>query len=137
MPEHLQHATLVCPRSLVGRLIGRGGTTVKGIQLFTGTVVEIVQSTEPAIITIVGPAPEHLSLAENIIRDIINGRFKGFALLRELVQKESREPNACGQDRQKICRRQLAYAPGFGLLPERQVGQASIARLLHPASFSF
>lgn len=126
IPQHLHHTILECPRGLVGRLIGRNGTTVKGIQLFTGAVVEIVQLTDPAAITIIGPALERVTLAENIVRDIIDSRFKGFALLRQLVlsQKRSlRTPPACKQDGH-VTPNQLVYAPGFGLLPGRQVSRA-------------
>jgi polyribonucleotide nucleotidyltransferase len=60
---------LKCPRDVVGRIIGKSGTTVKGIQRFSGAVVEIEQSNDPSSITIIG-SPESVQLAESIIHDL-------------------------------------------------------------------
>lgn len=113
-----QQVLMTCPRVLVGRLIGKAGTTVKGIQLFTGAVIEIDQLSDPSSISIFG-SKAAAATAESMIRDIIAGKFKGFALLRTLVALEQ------GDQPQQRLRpdEQYAYAPGVGLFPQRQVSR--------------
>jgi polyribonucleotide nucleotidyltransferase len=122
--------TMSCPRALVGRLIGKSGTTVKGVQLFTGVVIEIDQLLDPSRIIILGSSAESVRMAESIVQDIINGRFKGFALLRQLVANQAAadasqvtggaaaaQPSSASPSHAE----QYVYAPGFGLFPQRQV----------------
>lgn len=109
-----EHLIIECPRSLVGRLIGKSGTTAKGIQLFTETLINVYQAADPALVYIVG-CPESMQMAASIVTDIIVNSFKGFALLRELVSQQHKIGSS------KELREQLVYAPGFGLFPRRQV----------------
>lgn len=102
--------TLLCARDLVGRVIGRGGTTVKGIQRFTGAVIQVDQRLDPSTITILGE-PESVCVARSIICDIMAGNFKGFALLRQLVASKTFQESAA---------KQYVYAPGLGLFPQWQ-----------------
>lgn len=118
--------TMSCPRALVGRLIGKSGTTVKGVQLFTGVVIEIDQTLDPSQIIILGSSAESVQLAESIVQDIVNGKFKGFALLRQLVTNQaaahsSSPPSPRSTPQSSFSAEQYVYAPGFGLFPQRQV----------------
>jgi rRNA processing protein Krr1/Pno1 len=118
--------TMSCPRALVGRLIGKSGTTVKGVQLFTGVVIEIDQTLDPSQIIILGSSAESVQLAESIVQDIVNGKFKGFALLRQLVTNQaaahsSSSPSPSSTPQSSFSAEQYVYAPGFGLFPQRQV----------------
>jgi rRNA processing protein Krr1/Pno1 len=122
--------TMSCPRALVGRLIGKSGTTVKGVQLFTGVVIEIDQLLDPSRIIILGSSAESVRMAESIVQDIINGKFKGFALLRQLVASQAAADAsqatgaaAAAQPSASLATHaeQYVYAPGFGLFPQRQV----------------
>lgn len=72
-----------------------------------------LQSTDPTRVTISG-TPQSLSLAVSMVTDICKGTFKGFALLRQLIQP--RRPGAG----QPIPARPV-YAPGYGLIPPSQL----------------
>jgi hypothetical protein len=111
-PDPFSRVVYQCPRELVGRLIGRNGVTIKGLQLFTCTVIEIDQKPNPAQVIVLGATAEATSLALSIVQDIVGGNFKGFALLRDLVgaSQKGLDPGS-----------NLVYAPGIGLLPRRQV----------------
>lgn len=109
------HAIVSCPRTLVGRIIGKRGTTVKGIQRFSGASITIDQVLEPATLVILGSA-ESVHMATRIVHDIIAGTFKGFALLRQVA--------VVGQTGAEVApaeTRQFVYAPGFGMFPQRQL----------------
>jgi hypothetical protein len=126
-----QVAVVMCPRALVGRLIGKAGTTVKGIQLFSNVIVEVDQAQDPSRVIMIG-APESLRVADGIVTDIIAGNFKGFALLRELVAAKSSSSISSPSSLATITamdasapalhpERQYVYSPGVGLFPQRQV----------------
>jgi polyribonucleotide nucleotidyltransferase len=105
-----------CSPAMVGRIIGKHGTTVKGVQIFTGAVVDIDQNSEPLpTIRIVG-RNESSNTAHNIIMDIISSEFKGFALLREMVCA-SRSSSVRSAD----IASNYVYAPRLGIFPRRQV----------------
>ncbi len=44
-----------CPKAVVGRVIGKGGETIKSLQKQYGTSIQIDQSTNPCKITVAGP----------------------------------------------------------------------------------
>jgi hypothetical protein len=111
--QPLPPPSISCPRNLVGRVIGKHGITVKGIQRFTGVCVEINQATDPASITFFGDC-DSILVARNMIADILESRFKGFALLRELASERDR----VAADR---AGRRFVYIPGTGLLPRHRV----------------
>ena len=46
--------TVACPRSMVGRVIGKGGETIKALQQYTGAMIQIDQSQDPTRVTIAG-----------------------------------------------------------------------------------
>lgn len=113
-----QHrCTLTCPRALVGRVIGKHGTTVKGIQMFSQAIVDIDQATDEATITIQG-SEEGTQVAKRMILDIVANSFKGFALLRGLVNKAR---NAVGNANDSSAG-DYVFCPGKGIFPRRQVG---------------
>ncbi|GFH20229.1 KH domain-containing protein, partial [Haematococcus lacustris] len=84
--DERQTAEITVNRCSIGRVIGKNGETIKALQLYTGALIQIDQSTEPTRVTVSG-ALQSLSLAINMISDISNGSFKGFALLRQMVQQ--------------------------------------------------
>ena len=120
LPLEPPNVQIICPRSLVGRVIGKGGTTVKGIQLFTGAVIEVDQRDEPARIIVIGQA-DAVNVAKSMLTDILDGKFKGFALLRQLVSSQPLPEQPAD----------YAYAPGLGMFPRRQLHGNAIA---HAAS---
>jgi predicted RNA-binding protein YlqC (UPF0109 family) len=42
-----QTATVDCPKSMVGRVIGKSGETIKALQTYTGALIQIDQTVEP------------------------------------------------------------------------------------------
>lgn len=73
----MQHSTVVeCPKSMVGRVIGKGGETIKALQQYTGAIIQVDQSREPTRVTISG-STRALSLASSMVQDIVAGQFKG------------------------------------------------------------
>lgn len=64
--------TLDCPKSIVGRVIGKGGDTIKQMQRTFGANIQIDQQQDPMKITIAGPA-QAVDAAASAIREIING----------------------------------------------------------------
>ncbi len=47
-------STINCPKSMVGRVIGKGGETIKALQQFTGAMIQIDQSQDPTRVTVAG-----------------------------------------------------------------------------------
>lgn len=111
-----QTATVECPKSMVGRVIGKNGETIKALQSYTGALIQIDQTVEPTKVTISGTA-HSLSLAVSMVTDIVKGTFKGFALLRQVTTPGVRPipiPQPLNQPRP-------VYAPGYGLIPPSQL----------------
>ena len=115
-----QMATVDCPKSMVGRVIGKSGETIRALQNYTGALIQIDQTVDPMKVTISGP-PRSLELAVSMVTDIVTGTFKGFALLRQIATNPP-DPMSPYQP---------VYAPGYGLIPpsqvRRHVGGASAA----------
>lgn len=70
-PANLQYGlgtsqTMPCPRSMVGRVIGKQGDTIKQLQRSTGANIQIDQKSDPCTITITGPK----NACNNAMRDI-------------------------------------------------------------------
>lgn len=61
-----------CPKEMVGRVIGRGGETIKGLQQHSGAKIQIDQTGNPCKVTMAGP-PQAVAEAQRMINDIING----------------------------------------------------------------
>lgn len=61
-----------CQKSMVGRIIGKGGETIKDVQKRSGANVQIDQATDPCKITITGKR-EAADVARQMLNDIING----------------------------------------------------------------
>lgn len=85
--------TMPCMRSSVGRVIGKSGDTIKALQQYTKTSIQIDQSTDPTLVTISGSV-KSVRIAVAMISDIIDGRFKGFAMLRQITRGDV--PNSGG-----------------------------------------
>ena len=62
-----QTAVVACPRNMVGRVIGKGGETIKALQQYTGAVIQIDQSQDPTRVTIAGEV-KSLQLAVCMIK---------------------------------------------------------------------
>ena len=72
-------ATLECPFSLVGKLIGRQGETVKGLQSQTGAYISIDQNVPdgmPRPVTVRGPQGA-VDMAHRLITEIVQGAHSG------------------------------------------------------------
>ena len=63
---------VTCPKEMVGRVIGRGGETVKGLQSRTGARIQIDQSSVPCSVTITGN-PYCVEAASRAVADVIHG----------------------------------------------------------------
>ena len=57
---------------MVGRVIGRGGETIKGLQSQTGARIQIDQTATPCTVTITGN-PYCVEAAARAVTDVING----------------------------------------------------------------
>ena len=116
--------TIECPKSMIGRVIGKNGETIKALQSYTGALIQIDQTIEPMQVTISGINID-LSLAVSMVNDIVKGTFKGFALLRQLRQvTSSLEPGGSAPPPAPApvvapCQQQAlsrpVYTPGYGL----------------------
>jgi hypothetical protein len=125
-----QTATVDCPKSMVGRVIGKNGETIKALQTYSGALIQIDQTVEPTKVTISG-TPHSLSLAVSMVTDIVKGTFKGFALLRQVTNAGVRPmgmPPAA-----PMAQPRPVYAPGYGLIPPSQVRAARAPRAAPPA----
>lgn len=63
---------LHCPKQMVGRVIGKGGETIKALQNASGARIQIDQSTDPMLVTLTG-SEDAVARAEASVTDIING----------------------------------------------------------------
>ena len=117
--------TIECPKSMIGRVIGKNGATIKALQSYTGASIQINQTVEPTQVMISGMLSS-LSQAVSIVNDIMNGTFKGFALLRQVTSRSS-NLSATGTVRlpphasapvvgKEVSLARLGYAPGYGVL---------------------
>lgn len=61
-----------CPKHLVGRIIGRGGETIKALQREHQVNIQIEQNSDPATVKVMGPA-ENVAKALEHIGGIIFG----------------------------------------------------------------
>lgn len=148
-----QTATIECPKSMVGRVIGKNGDTIKALQLYTGALIQIDQTVDPTRVTVSG-APGALATAVAMVTDIVKGTFKGFALLRQqllqhqqqqrLLQQQQQQASASMHLRMSAAAQMSAgsaqhaqqqqqqgrpvYAPGYGLIPPSQVRESIMRR---------
>lgn len=111
-----QTALLECPKSMVGRVIGKAGETIKALQQYTGAMIQIDQSTDPTRVTIAG-SPQSLQLAISMVSDIIKGKFKGFAMLRQIATANEIAQQHGGMNGMAS---QPVYVQGYGFMPPTQ-----------------
>jgi predicted RNA-binding protein YlqC (UPF0109 family) len=109
-----QTAVVDCPKNMVGRVIGKGGETIKALQQYTGAMIQIDQSTDPTRVTIAG-SPQSLQLAVAMVSDIVRGTFKGFAMLRQIAMA-----TAVQSTLGPMGPPQPMYVQGYGFLPPSQ-----------------
>jgi far upstream element-binding protein len=62
--------TIECAKSIVAKVIGRGGETIKSIQSRSGAKVQIEQNQDPCKIIING-APQAIQMASQLINEIL------------------------------------------------------------------
>eukprot|EP00210_Caulerpa_lentillifera_P007958 g7597.t1 len=98
---------------MVGRVIGKNGETIRALQNYSGAQIQIDQTTDPMKVTVTG-VQQSLNLAISMVTDIVNGNFKGFAMLRQYAN-----------DQKKLEAIQPIYAPGYGLIPPSQMHSTS------------
>ncbi len=65
-----------CPKHMVGRIIGKGGETVKGLQKQFAASIQIEQNAVPCKVTITGPPPA-VAAVERAVMDLIEDRPMG------------------------------------------------------------
>ena len=61
-----------CPRGIVGRVIGKGGETIKALQKHFGANIQIDQSVDPMKITIIGQ-PSAVATTQQAVEEIVAG----------------------------------------------------------------
>ena len=64
--------TVLCSKQYVGRIIGRQGDIIKGLQAITGARIQIDQTTDPCHVSITG-SQEAVESCAVIVADIANG----------------------------------------------------------------
>ncbi len=64
--------SIYCPKNMVGRVIGKGGETIKALQQYTGAMIQIDQSQDPTRVTIVGKK-QSLHTASSMVK--VRGAF--------------------------------------------------------------
>lgn len=111
-----QTALLECPKTMVGRVIGKAGETIKALQQYTGAMIQIDQSTDPTRVTIAGSS-QSLQLAISMVSDIIKGKFKGFAMLRQIATANEMAQQHGGMSGMAS---QPVYVQGYGFMPPNQ-----------------
>ena len=72
VPPGGMERTVLCSRQYVGRIIGRQGDIIKGLQAITGARIQIDQTTDPCRVSITGSQEAAESCAA-IVGDIANG----------------------------------------------------------------
>ncbi|RMZ56156.1 hypothetical protein APUTEX25_004580, partial [Auxenochlorella protothecoides] len=108
-------AVVECPKTMVGRVIGKGGETIKALQQYTGAMIQIDQSSDPTRVTIAG-LPQALQLAVSMVNDIVRGTFKGFAMLRQIALANASSPGMATYGQQHA----PVYVQGYGFVPPSQ-----------------
>ncbi|KAK9797761.1 hypothetical protein WJX73_008114 [Symbiochloris irregularis] len=128
-PSHT--AVLECPKKMVGRVIGKGGETIKALQQYTGAVIQIDQSQDPTCVTIAGKK-QSLHLAVSMIKDIVGSKFKGFAMLRQMGPRTDAKSEAGSP----AVHPKPFYVEGYGFVPPSQFSQpdAATVRSLAPTT---
>lgn len=63
---------VMCPKTMVGRVIGKGGETIKTLQKNFGANIQIDQTVDPMKITIAGQ-PSAVEAAAAAVTEIVNG----------------------------------------------------------------
>ena len=62
---------LECAKTMVGRIIGKGGETIKELQKRFSTSIQIEQSTTPCRVTITGTVPHMVMATRRAIEDLL------------------------------------------------------------------
>lgn len=131
MAQRRSCITIEVPKATIGRVVGKDGATIKALQSYTSSLIQIDQTVDPVRITISG-TPHALNLAVSMIQDVVRGTFKGFALLRQSTLMNSGAYP--GQQQQPAAR--PVYAPGYGLIPPSQIyGTDAAPQALNAAAF--
>lgn len=63
---------VMCPKTMVGRVIGKGGETIKTLQKNFGANIQIDQTVDPMKITVAGQ-PSAVEAAAAAVQEIVNG----------------------------------------------------------------
>ena len=63
---------IICPKNMVGRVIGKGGETIKALQKNFGCNIQIDQTIDPMKVTVAGQ-PGPVESAAAAVTEIING----------------------------------------------------------------
>jgi predicted RNA-binding protein YlqC (UPF0109 family) len=72
VPPGGMERTVLCSKQYVGRIIGRQGDIIKGLQAITGARIQIDQATDPCHVSITG-SQEAVESCAAIVADIANG----------------------------------------------------------------
>jgi hypothetical protein len=75
----MHYKAFPCPRDKLGRLIGKHGSTIQSVQTFA-------RVGDPPRVHVLGDKSGVELAISKLEEDIIAGTFKGFTMLRELVQ---------------------------------------------------
>lgn len=113
---------LECPKEAVGKLIGRGGETIRGIQMATGAKLQIDQTRQPCQVVMAG-SEACVAACVQVVQEIIDGGST--AIFNEYARGGS---GFAGQG-------------AYGAAPQQQVGwgyaqqpyAAAAAMYAHPA----
>jgi hypothetical protein len=118
---------LMCPRESAGRVIGRGGKTIRALRKFTSCRIRVneVGGDDASIVRIdlISHDVSRLHLASSMIHDIVLKSFRGFRVL----YKATACPPECPRP---------TYVRGHGLVV-RSESASKIESTLSPSRFPF
>jgi far upstream element-binding protein len=85
-----------CPTSLIGKVIGKGGDTIRNLQARTGCKIDINQNIVPACITVVGSSLA-VPVAVKLLHQVMETNAEGGEVVYDRTEVVECDPTAVGR----------------------------------------